>query len=165
LAYDTRGNLATETRGAGVTATTAYDGHGRLTSYARTGDPSFAHIYNGLGDRVTTATTPVGGGNADTRTFVTAPDGRAIGEYGANANDVRAEFIWLSPEVGDTTSFGGDDGIGGYMPLAVVTGTTLTYVHGDHLGTPIVMTDAAGTQTRCIANPTNSASRSAPVDS
>jgi RHS repeat-associated protein len=78
--------------------------------------------------------------------FVTAPDGRAIGEYGASANDVRAEFIWMSPEVGDTTSFGGDDGIGGYMPLAVVTGTTLTYVHGDHLGTPIVMTDATGTQ-------------------
>jgi RHS repeat-associated protein len=27
-----------------------------------------------------------------------------------------------------------------------VTGSTLTYVHGDHLGTPIVMTDATGTQ-------------------
>jgi RHS repeat-associated protein len=41
------------------------------------------------------------------------------------------------------------DGVGGYMPLAVVTrnaGGTLVvnWVHGNHLGTPVVTTDAAG---------------------
>jgi RHS repeat-associated protein len=151
LTYDARGNLAMETRGTGVTATTAYDGHGRLTGYARTGDPTFAHGYNGLGDRTLTATTPWGGGTADTRRFVTAPDGRAMGEYGASATDVRAEFIWLSPQVGGTGTFGGDDGLGGYMPIAVATiGGTLSWVHGDHLGTPVLMTDATGT---AIAQP------------
>jgi RHS repeat-associated protein len=150
LAYDNRGNLATETRGPAVTATTAYDGHGRLISYARTGEDSFANSYNGLGDRVSTARTPVGGGSADVRTFVTAPDGRTMGEYGNRASDVRAEFIWMSPEVGDAGSFGGDDGLGGYMPLAIALPTAtagvtqLRWVHGDHMGTPIVMTDASG---------------------
>jgi RHS repeat-associated protein len=151
LAYDNRGNLASETRGAAVTATTAYDGHGRLISYARTGEDSFANSYNGLGDRVSTARTPTGGGSADIRTFVTAPDGRTMGEYGSSAIDVKAEFIWLSPQVGDAGSFGGDDGLGGYMPLAIALPTAtsgvtqLNWVHGDHMGTPIVMTDASGT--------------------
>ena len=93
-----------------------------------------------------------------TRRFVTAPDGRAMGEYGSSASDVRAEFIWMNPEVGDPRSgsgagtgmFGGDDGLGGYMPIALATaasggGTTLNWVHGDHLGTPILITDASGT--------------------
>ena len=150
LTYDNRGNLASETRGAAVTATTTYDGHGRLVSYARTGENSFANSYNGLGDRVSTARTPVGGGNTDTHQFLTAPDGRVIGEYGASATDVKAEFIWMSPEVGDAGTFGGDDGLGGYMPLAIALPTTtagvtqLNWVHGDHMGTPIVMTDASG---------------------
>jgi RHS repeat-associated protein len=81
----------------------------------------------------------------DTRRFVYAPDGRVLGEYGTSATDVKAEFIWLNPQVGDGGTFGGDDGQGGYMPLAVVTtGGTLSWVHGDHLGTPILMTNAAG---------------------
>jgi RHS repeat-associated protein len=130
-------------------ATTGYDGHGRLVSYSQSGSISLAHSYNGLGDRTATTSTP-SGGNADTRRFVTAPDGRIIGEYGTSATDVKAEFIWLSPTVGDTGPFGGGDGLGGYMPIAMVNGTTLSWVHGDHLGTPIVMTNATGT---AIAQP------------
>jgi YD repeat-containing protein len=165
LIYDNRGNLSTETRGPAVTATTAYDGHGRLLIYARTGEDSLSHVYNGLDDRVATARTPAGGGNADIRRFVTAPDGRLMGgaegvvepQYGSSASDVRAEFIWLNPTVGDPRSgsgagagmFGGDDGLGGYMPIALATaapggGTMLNWVHADHMGTPIVITDASG---------------------
>ncbi len=140
---DARGNTASETRPGGITVSTGYDGHGRLISYSQSGTISLAHSYNGLGDRTATTATPSGGA-ADTRRFVTAPDGRIIGEYGTSATDVKAEFIWLSRQVGDTGPFGGDDGLGGYMPIAMVNGTTLTYVHGDHLGTPIVMTDATG---------------------
>ena len=46
--------------------------------------------------------------------------------------------------------FGGDDGIGGYAPLAVaaisgVNTTAINWVHGNHLGVPLVTTDATGT--------------------
>ena len=152
---DARGNTASESRPGGITVSTGYDGHGRLVSYSQSGTISLAHSYNGLGDRTATTATPPGGA-ADTRRFVTAPDGRIVGEYGSSATDVKAEFIWLSPQVGDTGPFGGDDGLGGYAPIALATaasggGTILSWVHGDHLGTPIVMTDASGT---AIAQPT-----------
>jgi RHS repeat-associated protein len=164
-AYDARGNLAQETRPGGITVKAAYDGQARLISYARSGEASLTHVYNGLDDRVATSTTPAGGGAADTRRFVYAPDGRVLGEYGASANDVRAEFIWLSPQVGDASTgsaqsgslFGGDDGLGGYMPLAVAAndnqGTSqLSWVHASHMGVPIRYSDSAG---QTLAFPTN----------
>ena len=114
-----------------------------------------------MDDRVATTTTPSGGA-ADTRRFVYAPDGRVLGESGTNASDVRAEFIWISPEVGanDNSPFGGDsgsgsgagDGLGGYMPLAVAAPTTtggpvqLAWVHANHMGVPTVYTEANGAQ-------------------
>jgi RHS repeat-associated protein len=84
-----------------------------------------------------------------TRHFVYDPDGRVIGEYGASAADVKAEFIWALPEVANDNTFGGDDGAGGYMPLAVATpdsggSIVINWVHGNHLGVPIVTTDASG---------------------
>lgn len=117
---------------------------GLLQAYTRTSKDSLAHTYNGLDDRIATARTPAGGRNADIRRFVTAPDGRVMGEYGSSASDVRAEFTWISPEVGDAVMFGGDDGLGGYMPIAIVTGATLIWVHANHMATPIVITDASG---------------------
>ncbi len=104
-----------------------------------------------MDDRVATTTTPVGG-SADIRRFVYAPDGRVLGEYGANANDVKAEFIWMHPQVGESDMFGGDDGLGGYMPLAVATpdtlagagATQLSWVHANHMGVPIRYSNASG---------------------
>jgi len=60
-----------------------------------------------------------------------------------------AETIWLSPEVAnDNQVIGGDDGVGGYAPLAVAvgsgTGLALHWVHGNHLGVPIVTTNSSG---------------------
>jgi RHS repeat-associated protein len=155
---DARGNLSNETRPGGINVTAGYDGHGRLISYARSGDRSLTHVYNGLDDRVATTTTPSGGA-ADTRRFLTAPDGRTMGEYGSSATDVKAEFIWMSPEVGDpgsrsgagSSTFGGDDGLGGYTPLAIVNGTTLSWTHGNHMGVPITYTNSSGA---IIAAPT-----------
>jgi RHS repeat-associated protein len=69
---------------------------------------------------------------------------------GSSANDVRAEFIWMSPQVGDSGMFGGDDGLGGYMPLAVAVPTAtagitqLSWVHANHMGVPIRYSDASG---------------------
>ena len=117
ITYDARGNTASESRVSGVTAALACDGYGRLTSYTRTGDPGQANVYNGMDDRVAVTTTGVG---ADTRRYLYDEDGRTLGEYGASALDVKAETIWLSPEVATANQpFGGDDSIGGYAPLAV----------------------------------------------
>jgi hypothetical protein len=70
-----------------------------------------------------------------------------MGEYDVSGAPV-AETIWLSPEVaGGNQPFGGGDGVGGYSPLAVATGSgasaALYWVHGNHLGVPTVTTDAA----------------------
>lgn len=148
ISYDGRGNPTSEARPASQSVTIAYDGHGRMTSYARSGEADLAHVYNGMDDRVATTTT---GSGSETRRFVYAPDGRVMGEYGTSANDVKAEFIWMSPEVGDTGTFGGDDGLGGYMPLAVAANdnqgiSQLSWVHGNHMGVPALMTDATGTE-------------------
>ena len=71
-------------------------------------------------------------------------------EYGSSASDVRAEFIWAEPPAAnDNALFGGGDHIAGYAPLALIApdaqGALQTYwVHGNHLGVPIVTTDTQG---------------------
>ena len=146
--HDARGNLTGEMLPGGGTVTLAYDGHARLTSYAATGAPSQAMAYNGFDERTRIVTTPAGGGAGDTRHFAYDQHHRLIGEYGATTADLRAEHIWLLPEIGGAAPFGGDDGLGGYMPLAVVVpaggSTAIHWVQGNHLGTPVAVTDASG---------------------
>jgi RHS repeat-associated protein len=142
-AYDARGNTASETRPASVSVSTSYDGHGRLISYTRTGEANQANVYNGMDERVTVSSTPSGGATT-IRRFVYDPDGRVIGEYGTSATNVIAERIWMTPEIADGGAFGGDDGTGGYAPIALVAGTTLRYVHGNHLGVPALYTSTTG---------------------
>ncbi|WHO38400.1 RHS repeat-associated core domain-containing protein [Sphingobium sp. AP49] len=144
IGYDGRGNTASESRPGSISASTSYDGYGRLTGYSRTDVGALDFAYNGLDDRVTMTS------GTGTRRFVYDPDGRVLGEYGASAADVKAEFIWSQPHVAnDNTPFGGDDGVEGYAPLAVATpGSSgivqLNWVHGNHLGVPLVTTDASG---------------------
>jgi RHS repeat-associated protein len=142
VGYDSRGNTISETRPGGVSVSATYDGYARLLTYARTGDPAQTNSYNGLDDRI------VATSGSTTHSFVYDGDGRVMGEYGASASDVIAETIWLSPEVANDKQFGGDDGVGGYAPLAVATGSgtgaALTWVHGNHLGVPVLFTDASG---------------------
>jgi hypothetical protein len=76
-------------------------------------------------------------------------DHRLVGEYGAGGNgDVKAEYIWTLPEVGASGLTGGDDGLGGYMPLAIAVGTTgtLNWVHANHNGTPLLLTTSTGVE-------------------
>jgi RHS repeat-associated protein len=138
IAYDARGNTLSETRPSAITVAASYDGYGRLLSYTRTGDASQANVYNGLDERVTVTS------GTTIRRFVYDAGGRVLGEYGISATDVIAERIWMTPEVSDGGVFGGDDGTGGYAPIAIVTGTTLNWVHGNHLGVPQVYTNATG---------------------
>ncbi len=143
IGYDARGNTITEARPGAVNVTASYDGHGRLTAYAQ-GATSLGHGYNGLDDRTSTTSSGV------TTRFLYDPSGRIIGEYGANATDVKAEHIWLNPESGEEGLHGGDDGTGGYTPIAMAQapagGTaSLHWVHSNHLGVPLLTTDATGT--------------------
>jgi YD repeat-containing protein len=85
IAYDARGNTASETRPAAVGVTTGYDGYVRLTSYTRTGDASQVNVYNGLDDRVTVTS------GSTVRRYVYDADGRLLGEYGTSAADVKVE--------------------------------------------------------------------------
>jgi RHS repeat-associated protein len=144
VSYDGRGNTVAETRPGGVAVAASYDGHARLESYDRSNIGAQTYSYNGLGDRVRVVK-PTG-----TRHFVYDSQGRVVAEYGASASEVKAEFVWaLPPAANDNSPFGGDDGIVGYAPLALVTTNTssqltLYWVHGNHLGVPIVTTNALG---------------------
>ncbi|MBT2135785.1 hypothetical protein KK137_15710 [Croceibacterium sp. LX-88] len=144
IGYDARGNTLTETRPGGVSVTTAYDGYGRLIEYNRSNAGAQSYVYNGLDDRVAMLSPTA------TRRFIYDADGRVLGEYGESASEVHAEFIWALPQAAnDNGPFGGGDGVGGYAPLAVASpdasgALALTWVHGNHLGVPLVTTNAAG---------------------
>jgi hypothetical protein len=129
----------------------AYDGRARLTSYT-VGTASQTMLYNGADERIRVVTTTASG-PTDTRQFVYDLDHRIVGEYGAGgAADLKAEYIWTLSGVGETGPAGGDDGTGGYTPLAVAVGVAgqsgitseLQWVHASHLGTPILTTNTAG---------------------
>jgi len=142
ISYDGRGNTTSETRPGSVSVSTSYDGYGRLLSYTRTGDPPQANAYNGLDERVAITS------GSTTHSFVYDPSGRLVGEYDGSGAPV-AETIWLSPSVGSSSQpFGGGDGVGGYAPLALVTGSggsaAIYWVHANHIGVPLVTTDVSG---------------------
>ena len=145
--HDARGNLIGEVRPGGPSLTLGYDGHARLASYAVAGVETQAMLYNGFDERVG-LTTMLGGSPVAERRYVYDADHRLTGEYGATTADLRAEYIWLLPEVGGASPFGGDDGLGGYMPLAVAVpdgaSSKIHWTQGNHLGTPVVTTDAGG---------------------
>ena len=67
-----------------------------------------------------------------------------------SAGEVKAEFIWaLPPAANDNGLYGGGDHISGYAPLALVAENAsnqleLYWVHGNHLGVPVVTTNAQG---------------------
>lgn len=145
--HDARGNLTGAVRPGGPSLTLGYDGHARLQSYAVAGAETQAMLYNGFDERIG-LTTMLGGSLVAERRYIYDASHRITGEYGATAAGLRAEYIWLQPEVGETSPFGGDDGLGGYMPLAVAIpdGATskIHWTQGNHLGTPVVTTDASG---------------------
>jgi RHS repeat-associated protein len=149
--HDARGNQTGETRPDGAVVTVSYDGRARLTSYS-VGTATQTMLYNGADERIRVVTTPASG-PTDTRIFLYDLDHRIVGEYGAGgATDLKAEYIWTLSGVGETGPTGGDDGTGGYTPLAVAVGVAGTggitseiqWVHASHLGTPILTTNASG---------------------
>ncbi|WP_446651842.1 hypothetical protein [Blastomonas sp.] len=62
---------------------------------------------NRLDERVQLVTAPASGA-ADTRMVFYDLDHRIIGEYGAGGvGDLKAEYVWLLPQVGAGGAFGG----------------------------------------------------------
>jgi RHS repeat-associated protein len=143
--HDGRGNQSVEQWPDGSTITVAYDGFARLTRY-KVGVATQDMLYNGDDERIRVVTTPAIG-PSDTRIYVYDLDHRIVGEYGGTGTtDIKAEYIWTLPEVDTTGPTGGDDGTGGYMPLAIVKGSAgeINWVHSHHNGKPFLMTNASG---------------------
>ena len=88
-----------------------YNGRGRLVDAG-----AATYQYNALGQRVSKT---VGG---VTTLFAYDESGNLIGEYDAAGNAIR-EHVWFNG-----------------APVAVITGSTIHYVHTDHLGTPRAVT-------------------------
>ena len=127
LAYDGRGNITTDTR-SGIPLSLGYDAYGRLTSYVAP-SATMTMRYSGTDERVEAVA------GAVARRFAYDESQRTIGEYGTSASDVKAEHIWLMPD---------NDNGDGYEPLAIAGPSTITFVHGDHLGAPALLTDGTG---------------------
>jgi RHS repeat-associated protein len=143
--HDGRGNQSVEQWPDGSVITVAYDGFARLTRY-KVGLATQAMLYNGDDERIRVVTTPTVG-PSDTRIYMYDLDHRIVGEYGAGGvTDVKAEYIWTLPEVGAAGPTGGDDGAGGYMPLAIVKGAAsdINWVHSHHNAKPILLTNSTG---------------------
>jgi uncharacterized protein RhaS with RHS repeats len=123
---DAAGNIVAETR-SGTSYAYLHNQNGRLSEIGVSGTPTATYLYDALERlslRTTMNMTPAG-----TTQFISDPAGRILAEADATGATQR-EYIWL------------DD-----LPLAVVanvpTSPTLWYVHADHLGRPIRMTDAS----------------------
>ncbi|APG62048.1 hypothetical protein LPB140_03585 [Sphingorhabdus lutea] len=150
--HDARGNLTAETRQDGTNVAAAYDGHGRLISYARTSSgvtSTLNFAYNAADDRVMQSN--IAGGASSTLHYIYDDQGRMMGEYGTGASDIRGEYIYLMPDgANDNPSpFGGDDGLGGYGLLGVATlgingAPIIEYIHADHIGAPLLYTNEMG---------------------
>jgi RHS repeat-associated protein len=98
-----------------------YDGHERLIQINQLDNVRLArYVLNGLGQRVRKLTA-----SGEVR-FVYDDAGHVLGEY-TNAGKVIQETVYL----GDT-------------PVAVMTGSAVSYIYTDHLNAPRVITDSAG---------------------
>jgi len=112
--YDAAGNTLSD----GVNAF-AYNDRGRL-SQVNHGGVTTQYAINGLGQRVK-KTTP-----SAATLFVYDEAGHLLGEYAANGAAIR-EIVYL-----------------GDLPVAVLAGSAVSYVHADHLNAPRALVDAAG---------------------
>ena len=115
VTYDLNGHSLTE-----GTSTYTYDLRSNLVNFAK-GSSSGSYTFNALGQRVTKT---VGG---VTTYFLYDESTNLIGEYDNSGNAV-SEHIYLNG-----------------VPVGLVKGNSLYYVHTDHLGTPRSITNNANT--------------------
>ncbi|HFH3202780.1 TPA: RHS repeat domain-containing protein, partial [Pseudomonas aeruginosa] len=127
---DAAGNL-TQDRAA---RKLAYDAQGRLQSVSRDGQQVAEYRYNALGQRIVKLTPE------SVTTYLYGPDGQLLGEaeHDGSGRKLRAQYyLWL-----DSLPLATIDA--DYDAQGKVGNPTLLYLHGDHLDTPRLATDASG---------------------
>ena len=126
--YDGAGNTIAELRKIGSTENWAYayDAAGRLASVSIGSTAVADYLYNALGQQVH-RTVHFGGGTAAITLSVHDLNGNRLSEHDSGGMVLR-EYIWL-------------DG----RPLAIVEGGQTFWLHWDHIGRPVMATDASGT--------------------
>ena len=129
-AYDTGGNITTDTR-PGETFVFTYNKRNRLSSLTRNGIAYATYGYNALEQMVTRSTTATGGPVGQVA-YVYDLDGHLIAEATASTGATTRDYIWAAANDNNPTD----------MPLAVAESASLYMVHTDHLGRPIRMTDS-----------------------
>jgi YD repeat-containing protein len=118
LGYTATGNLASNDNGAGTVLNFSYDQANRLVQVANQSTPVASYQHNFIGERVVKSAAGI------VTHFHYDRAGHLIAESDGAGNVLR-EHIWL-----------------GDMPVGVVAGGTLYFVHPDHLNTPQRITDA-----------------------
>ncbi|MGU0623599.1 RHS repeat domain-containing protein, partial [Pseudomonas aeruginosa] len=127
---DAAGNL-TQDRAA---RKLAYDAQGRLQSVSLDGQQVAEYRYNALGQRIVKLTPE------SVTTYLYGPDGQLLGEaeHNGSGRKLRAQYyLWL-----DSLPLATIDA--DYDAQGKVGNPTLLYLHGDHLDTPRLATDASG---------------------
>lgn len=125
--YDANGNVETDTV-LGVTTEYRYNHEGRMYAVERGGSRLGEYYYNVFGQlvlRIVTNTVPSGW-----TVYFYDQQGHLIAEYDGISADLLREYVWL------------DD-----TPIAVIEAgatPTIHYIHTDHIGRPIALSDASG---------------------
>ncbi|UCH46021.1 MAG: RHS repeat protein, partial [Nitrospiraceae bacterium] len=117
FAYDSAGNVTSEN-----TTQFIYNQRQRLVLVMEDGNVISEYVYDGIGQRVKKM--PQNG--IQCKLYHYSKDGLLIAESSGSGN-ITAEYVYLSG-----------------IPVAKIEGNIIYYYHNNHLGTPMVMTDASG---------------------
>ncbi|WP_319002968.1 RHS repeat-associated core domain-containing protein [Desulfurispirillum indicum] len=116
FAHDVLGNITSQS-GAGSNRIYAYDRFNRKQSVS-TPQGTTTYTYNALNQRVRKS------GAGGSVNYIYSPNGALLGETSANGTALTTQYIWLHGQ-----------------PIGLIKGSTLSFIHNDHLGRPEVVTN------------------------
>jgi len=122
MTYDAAGNLIYDTRTTGSFGF-AYNEAGRMESVSKAGVIQGEYLYNEEGQQVVRETPSAGA----VIHVVHDLSGNRIAEYDGSTGALLTEYVWL-----------------GLEPVAAVSGGNMYFIRTDHIGRPVLATDALG---------------------